>query len=545
MWHPQIYWASPSYTRIPISELNLKYMATEYELTFFDYLSIIRRRAPYMAGAFGAVLLIAIISAFAIPPVYLATGTIMVESQQIAENVMPSAIRSQLDQRIDAIKQRVMTRENLLRIINKYSLFKENIAPLTTSELIEKMRSRIVVEPIRSNDAVSASRQGQPMVAFTISFEDKRPEVTLGVVNDLITLFLDWNVKLRTEGATETTAFLTQEADKLKADVERLEALIAVHKQQNKDALPEQLTLRMTMLARAENDLHEVERDIRSAKEELRSLEVELPAAKQGLGEERLSQTLPALKAEYFRLSAVYSESHPDIRRLKLKIEAMEKTANTPGSGAASADAPNLAVYRIQAKIDSSNARLSSLAEQKKILQGKISQNERAMILTPKVAQELDVLVRDRDSAQKKYEEISNKKMNAKIAESLESEQKSERFTLLEPPLLPEKPFKPDRMKILVLGLFLAIASSGGVIMLLESIDKRIRGVEALTHVLGYRPLGAILYLPIHEEGERKKRMLKRAIIAAVMALIAALVALHFLYMPLHILFMKILARLM
>ena len=100
-------------------------------------------------------------------------------------------------------------------------------------------------------------------------------------------------------------------------------------------------------------------------------------------------------------------------------------------------------------------------------------------------------------------------------------------------------------MKILALGFFLAIASSGGVIMLLESIDKRIRGVEALTHVLGYRPLGAILYLPIHEEGERKKRMLKRAIIAAVMALIAALVALHFLYMPLHILFMKILARLM
>lgn len=520
-------------------------MAADYELTFLDYLSIMRRRAAYLIGIFVAVLLIAVIVAFAIPPAYRSTGTIMVESQQVPDNIVPSANNSQFDERINVIKQRVMTRENLLQIVNKYSLFKDNLGSLTTSELIDKMRDRINVESIGSSSTMQGGRRG-PTIAFTISFEDKHPEVALQVVNDLITLFLNLNVKLRTEGAAETKDFLTQESDKLKVEVDRLEALIAAYKRQNTNALPEQLTLRMAMLARAENDLHEVERDTRSTKEELRSLEVELAAAKQGLSEDDLSQTLPALKAKYFRLSAVYSESHPDIRRLKLKIDAMEKAAATPEPRTESADAPNLAVYRIQAKIDSNNARLSSLAEQKKILQGKISQNERAMILTPKVAQELDILIRDRDTAQRKYEEISNKKMNAQIAESLESGQKSERFTLLEPPLLPEKPFKPDRMKIFALGFFLAIVSSGGAIMILELIDKRIRGTEALTHVLGYRPLVVIPYLPVQEEGVRRKRMLKRAIIAAaaVLALIVAIAALHFLYMPLDSLFMKILARL-
>jgi len=307
------------------------------------------------------------------------------------------------------------------------------------------------------------------------------------------------------------------------------------------------LTLRMTMLASAENDMHEVKRDERSTKEELRSLEVELAAAKSGMGDDSSPQTLPALKAEYAKLSAIYNESYPDMRMLKRKIETLEKTADTPESENITENAPTLAIYKIQAKIASAKGRLDSLAEQKKTLQEKIAQNERAMMLTPKVEQNLEVLIRDRGSAQKKYDEIRSKKVSAQIAENLESENKSERFTLLEPPILPDKSFKPNRMKIIALGFFLAIVSSGGGIMVLESVDKRIRGTDALAHVLGHRPLAVIPYLIIQEEQEewvRRKRLLKLAIIITVCVMIAIAAAIHFLYMPLDILFTKILARL-
>jgi capsular polysaccharide biosynthesis protein len=138
------------------------------------------------------------------------------------------------------------------------------------------------------------------------------------------------------------------------------------------------------------------------------------------------------------------------------------------------------------------------------MLKEKIGQNEHAMELTPKVAQGLDILIRDRDSAQKKFDELRNRKMNAQIAQNLESENKSERFTLLEPPILPEKPFKPNRIQIFLIGLLLAAGSAVGVVMLMESLDKRIRGVDALTHVLGYRPLVVIPFLYTEEETESK-----------------------------------------
>lgn len=513
-------------------------MAIEYQLTLADYLSITRRRAPYMIGIFVSVLLITIIVAVTFPPVYRSSGTILVESPQVPDSMVPSMVKTQLDERINVIKQRVMTRESLLKIINKYNLFKDERAS-TTSELLDKMRARIGIELINV-EVTQNNRSGKLATAFSVSYEDRHPEVAHQVAKDLVTLFLDLNVKLRTEGATETTLFLTQESEKLKAEVDRLEGLISSFKSQNSGNLPEQLGLRSDMLARAENDLYEVERDTRSTTEALRALEAELSAAKSGMGEDP-SQALTKLKAELANLSAIYTESHPDIRALKRKIDSLEKSS---GKSDAAVAAPSLAVYIIQAKVDAANARLESLGQQKKMLQSKIAQNERAMLQTPKAAQELAVLVRDRDSAQKKYEELLGKKVNAQIAQSMESENKSERFELLEPPILPEKAFKPDRVKIVVMGFFLAIASAGGVIMLLETFDKRVRGVEAFTHVVGHRPLVVIPYFPAQEDEVAKKRMRIRMLVAMVVAVVAILALLHFLYMPLDILLVKILARL-
>jgi len=518
-------------------------MATEYELTLNDYLLIMRRRAPYLIGIFLIGMLLSVFFAIAIPPTYRATGTIMVESQLIPDNIVPNAIKNQLGERINTIMQQVMTRESLLKIANKYGLFKDSSGSMTTAELTDKMKGRIVVETVTPNEAILTNQRGQPTMSFTLSFEDRHPEVAFQVAKEFIDIFLGRSDKMRTEGAAETTAFLSQESEKLRLEVERQEKLIADYKQRHKNALPEQLTLRMTMLTRAENDLREVERDYRSTKEDLRSLEVELAAAKLGVNPGNQTQSLPALKAELARLSSLYKESHPDIRRLKQMIESLEQSADTPGSSVVSTDAPSLAVSRIQAKIASDNARLVSLAQQREMLQGKISENEGAMIQTPKVEQGLDVLIRDRDTAQRKYEELRNKQMNAQMAQNLESENKSERFTLLEPPILPDKPYKPNRVKILVLGFLLSIVSSGGAIMAWESIDKRVRGSEALTQVLGHRPLVVIPYIPVKAEAERKKQLKKMAFMIAIGALILAVVALHFLYMPLDALFIKILAR--
>jgi uncharacterized protein involved in exopolysaccharide biosynthesis len=204
-------------------------MSEEYQLTFNDYLAILRRRGALLAATFVGLLTIAVVVVVAIPPVYQSTGTIMVESQTIPTDLIPANAANLVDERIEIIRQRVMTRENLFKIIEKYKLFKDTTHATTVSDKIDAMRKQISIESIGAT--VKSRRRDQGTIAFRLTFEDRWPETSQKVANELVTLFLDENVKSRTERATETTEFLTQEADKLKAELEKVETQLAAYKQ--------------------------------------------------------------------------------------------------------------------------------------------------------------------------------------------------------------------------------------------------------------------------------------------------------------------------
>jgi succinoglycan biosynthesis transport protein ExoP len=200
-------------------------------------------------------------------------------------------------------------------------------------------------------------------------------------------------------------------------------------------------------------------------------------------------------------------------------------------------------VAKVQTKIAATNTRIESLAGQIKVLRGRMAGYEQQLLKTPQVERGLITLMRDHESAQKKYAEIHAKQMNAKIAENLEGENKAERFSLLEPPAFPDRPSKPDRIKILLMGIFAAFGGSGGLVLLLETINQRIRGQEALAIAIRQRPMLAIPYIVIEDEVIGRKRLLKRVAIAVAAVIVISAVLLHFLYMPLDILMMKIIAR--
>ena len=532
-------------------------MAAEYQLTFNDYLSIIRRRALLIVVTFVGLLAVVLIVAIVIPPVYQSTGTIMVESQLIPTELVSAQANSIVDERIEIIRQRVMTRENLLKIIDKYALFKEQEMfswgkqSMTVSEKIDEMRKLITLESLSAN--IAARRQGQGTLAFKLSFDHRKPEVAHKVANELVTLFLDENVKSRTERANETTEFLTQEANKLQVELEKVEGQLATYKQEHSKALPQNQELRMTMLSRTEVELKDVERDYKAAQGELSFLDLELSAAKAGITPKtgaayaapQTPQDLGSLKAEYDRLKSLYTEAHPDVRAVKRKIEALEAAGATSGAGGAdkTGAAVSIDVARVQTKIAVTQSRIDSLAAQVKSLRSRMASYEQEILQSPQVERGLITLMRDHENAQKKYEEIRAKQMNAKISENLEGENKAERFSLLEPPAYPEKPIKPDRNKIIAIGFVLALVGSGGLVALLETINQRVWGSEALINILHQRILATIPYITIEEELKRKRLWAKRLAISVVCTVILLLLALHFIYMPLDILLMKIMVR--
>ncbi|CAI8972675.1 Lipopolysaccharide biosynthesis protein [Pseudomonas sp. IT-P253] len=517
-------------------------MTSEYEMSVNDYIAIIKHHALLLILSVAVILGVSVAVALTIPPIYESSGTILVESQQISPDLVAANNNTFADERIEVIRQRVMTREHLEGIIDKYHLFASQSRPLSVTEKIDEMRNTIAVSLV----SAAVKGRGEVTIAFRLGFEHRQPEIANKVANELVTLFLDENIKQRTERASETTEFLTQEADKLRVELEALENRLADFKQAHSNALPEHQELRMNMLSRAETELKEVDRDYKAAREELRFNELEVSAASAGVaakpgaaGAEQ-PQDLGSLKAEYTRLLSTYTEAHPDVRAVKRKIAALE---SAKGSGGGAVTSVRLDVAKAQARVSASEARIQSLANQKRELLSKIETYEAQILETPQVERGLVTLMRDHDNAQKKYEEIRTKEMGAKISESLEQENKAERFVLLESPLMPEKPIRPNRKKVVAMGLVLAPVGAGALVMLIEMLSQRVRGVEALGSVVGRRVLVSIPYIHTKAELARRRKWRTLVIVSVVVMFAISLVLLHFLYMPLDLLVFKTLGR--
>ena len=134
--------------------------------------------------------------------------------------------------------------------------------------------------------------------------------------------------------------------------------------------------------------------------------------------------------------------------------------------------------------------------------------------------------------------------MQANIGEELEKDRKAERFSLIDPPQLPEKPSSPNRPAILLLGLVLSLGGGVGSAAVLESLDDSVRGSRALSGLLQVPVLAVIPYMETSAERQRQRRfaLLIAASSVAALGLVALLV--HFFFIPLDVLWFRALRSL-
>ncbi|USG61321.1 hypothetical protein NBZ79_19365 [Sneathiella marina] len=536
--------------------MSQNYVFQEEETSPIDFgriLGAAKRRYVFFLIPFLTILVVCIGVILFLKPVYESTGTILVETQQIPSDLIQSSITSDANQRITIIKQRVMTRGNLLQIIDKFDVFGADRQRLPVSELIERMQEQININVITSE--VSGNRRGSTTIAFQLSFDHENPKIAANVANELITLFLSENVKTRTARATETTAFLNSETQKLRDALTKTENDIVAYKQKYRDALPEHLDLRLRMLERSETDLREYIREIRALEEEKRYLQIELTAAKTGrtgsggeIVQSELQENIETLKKELLDASTRLTESHPNIKALKKRIVALEqqqleedknaaRLAASEGSAAGSTYNPLL--EKLEIRIESIDGKISEGRRQIEKAKRKVAEIEAIIIEIPQVERGLSVLNRTYGDILEKFNVLESKQAQAQLSQNLEEDKKAERFILLEPPIVPTEPVRPDRLKIMGIGSFLAFAAGAGFVVLIELLDQRIRSASELEAILKHPPIVSIPYIVTPTEMGKRRTKLVLYILAPFMFVIVALVAVHFLYQPLDTLFYK------
>jgi succinoglycan biosynthesis transport protein ExoP len=571
----------------------------EQQFDFSDYIAAFKRRRLSIIVIALSVFSIGALAALLWPATYKSSATILIKEQDIPPELVQSTITSYASQRIQTISQRVMARPKLFEIINKYELYADERERLTSEEIIEEMRENISLNMIDAD--VVDPRTGRPTaatIAFKLSFTGENPEQVQKVANELMSLYLQENLKERSEKASETFAFLDEESDRLSKKIAALETKLAAFKKAHSNALPELAELNRQVLDRTEREMSDIDTQLRSLEERKILLQGQLAQLKPYGADAALDPAtrLQALRTQYFGLVARYSEDHPDVLAVKREIAGLEQETGVVDSSAeqlkqidalrgelaalekkysdqhpdviklkrqieslqssaqssnrksalasAAADNPdNPAYVQLKSQLEAANAEVRSLRTKKQDLSKKLDEYEQRLIETTQVEAEYRILARGLESEIKKHQEITGKKMAAQIAQELEKDSKGERFEIVEPPIFPEEPVSPNRPAILFLSLVLALGSGVGFAAVAESLDDSVRGSKSVAMALGAAPLAAIPYLENEREVSRRKRHLVTRAVAAVGAVVLLIAALHVFWTPLDVLWYKALRK--
>ena len=518
-------------------------------------LSGMRRRIRPMLLSFVLVFGAALLAALLWPPTYRSTATILIEQQEVPTDFVRSAVTSYADERVQVISKRVMTSANLIGIIDKYKLYPADRDRATREVLVDRMRDDIKLNMI-SADVVDP-RQGRTTkatIAFSVSYESHSPVMAAQVANELTTLYLSENIESRKQLAADTAGFLKDESNRLGQRVAELESKIATFKSANGADLPENAQLSMQALERSHEELRTIEARMQALDQQLIYLDAQLAQLSPSTvaftenGERVLAPVdrLKVLQGELASAQARYYPDHPDVTRLKRQIEgAQAELAATRELGKqpdANADNPAYIQVRTQRAV-AQNER-GALMAQIPLIRARIAELARHSTLAPDVEKNYRALLRDLAGEQARYNEVRQKQLEAQLAQSLETQRKGERFTLIEPPLQPQVPVRPQRAVIVLLGWVVATACALGLMFLLESLDTRIRDRIHLLGLLGIPPLAVI---PLQElDEERVARMHQRRILlgSGAAAIAAGLLAVHVFLRPLDLVWFSLLQRL-
>ena len=569
-------------------------LALEPTLELGDYLTAFKRRRGMMALVAGTVFLVGLITAFVWPPTYQASATILIEEQDIPRELIQSTVTSYAAQRIQVISQRVMSRTNLLEIVEKYNLYENERKRNTIEEVLSEMRADIGIDMITAE--VMDPRTGRPTaatIAFTLGFKSESPTQAQKVASELTTLYLNENLKSRTEKAAEAYDFLTAESTRLSEEIDRLEAMLAEFKERNVNTLPELRDLNTQILERTEREMTDVDTQIRNLEERRIYLGGQLGVLDPYSSGEVLSPAarLDALRTEYIRLASRYSPDHPDVtgvkreikalemetgqyattddlrreiemlrkelgvvlqtytgehpdvKRLKRQIASLEQELQNPPAAPRQAPAPasadNPAYVTLQSQLAAADTEIRSLRTKRSQLADKVQEYENRLMQTPKVEQEFRAIARDLDHATRRYQEIKAKQMTAEVGQEMEKERKGEKFTLIDPAILPEEPVSPNRPAIVFLSLVLALGAGVGSAAVAESMSSAVRGAKGMVALLNTAPLAIIPYLPSAAETRARKQKRRILVITVIAGIIIMLLMVHFLFSPLDVLWFK------
>jgi len=457
-------------------------------LNLAKILDIARRRRDVILATFIVVLFCSFYLALTLPNIYRSSSVILFTPQALPKSYIQSTVNMSMEDRINDITREILSRNRLKKIVRNFNLYASNgQRGLSMGKKVARLRKDIQIEPDDEDDRL-----------FNLSFESRNPLTAQEVTGRITSIFMDEILKFREERAVGTTTFIKAEAERLRKEVETQDARVNQYKAKHRYELPEQLQVNLSTIEQLRTALQSALLRLSDLQGRRATVQKQLVDAKQGgqelrgahnLNDQMLSPQLQQLKKMSTELGALlsrYSDRHPDVIRLKRKIEGFQlgglsnsSVVVSPPNGVG--PVANPVQQMLFKQIQDLGVEIKSLEASNDGLRKKIATYQVRVDNTPTRAIYLSKISRTYDITLQKYQDLLGKSLESQLSENMERQQKAKNFRLVNAAYFPVKPVKPDRLLILAVGFVAALGAGLGLSILLEKMGTSFQSADELS----------------------------------------------------------------
>jgi succinoglycan biosynthesis transport protein ExoP len=510
-----------------------------------DYIDIVRRHKGWIFGPFLFTLVASVVGVYLWPDSYESQAVVKIVPQQVPENMVQSAINQQMNDRISSMSQTILSRTTLTTIINNFGLYQRERSSMPIDDVIEEMKRKIGIVPLNSIGAPA----GHTVPAFIVQFSYENRLLAQRVVQDLVSRFIDENIRNRSNASFQTTQFMKDEMDQAKKALDDAENKLASFRMQNNGRLPDQVDSNMrqmtaiqaqvtyldTAISRANQDKLQLEANLRILKDQLTALNKEpaetVVTAAVVQRNEKLAEADREIQGWETQLGVLrqhYKDTYPDVqnavgrltlakkRRDDILREESEKKPDAPAPppprpvnqlAVREARDMDANIRRIQSSIEGKDLEVLEYNKELKRANDAIKAYQGRIETVPLGEKQYSELLRDRDIAKEKFIELDAKLGKAQIAQEMEGRKQGETLELLDPASLPMNPTEPKRPLIISLGAGFGLLFG---IMIAGAREMKDTSLKNLKDVRAYTQMAILGSIPLLENDfvvRRRKRL--------------------------------------
>jgi polysaccharide chain length determinant protein (PEP-CTERM system associated) len=493
-----------------------------------DFLKIIWRRRLAVILPMVIVTIAGVVFSRLLPNKYRSETLVLVVPQRVPESYVRATITSRIEDRVRSIREQILSRSRLERIIDEFGLYPDLRAKMAMEDVIEEMRGNVFTRVVRED-------------AFSVSFIADRAVVAQKVTERLAGLFSEENMRDREVQAESTNQFLQTQLDEARQRLTEHEKKVEEYRRQYAGELPEQVEANQQTIQNTELQIQTLMQALNSDRDRRLLFERQLadvndseapvtPAGQPVNAPPSTAQQLEAAEAVLQTLQSRVTPEHPDLIQARLTVDRLRARLDKERAGTSTESSPRMTaaevarrnrITELRAQLDVVDRAIAQRLDEEKRLRAVVASYRAKVEASPSRQTELVALTRDYETLQRQYRTLLENYEDSKVAANLERRQIGEQFRILDPARVPERPFTPNRLLIGFGGWAAGLAAGLLLVGWLEFKDRSLRSPEDIDLCCTVPVLAVLPLISTQAEARRARtyRIASWALAAGVMVI--------------------------